>query len=61
MKEKHGEQWQDICRAMGLKNAAGKPEKNVGKQTFSREMFYHLLMKWVAADDQVLFSGMFKQ
>ena len=61
MKKKHGEQWQDICRAMGLKNAAGKPEKNVGKRTFSREMFYHLLMKWVAADDQVLFSGTFKQ
>jgi hypothetical protein len=51
---KHGQRWKEICAIMGLK--LKDEEESAGKiqpVAFMVEMFYHLLTKWVAVDDQV--------
>ena len=50
---KHGHQWKEVCVAMRLKKAEEDSGKQIQRQAFMVDMFYHLLMKWVAVDDQV--------
>jgi hypothetical protein len=54
MDHKHGKLWRQICKSMGLKIGLQALDANGGeRREFSVEMFHHLLMRWVAVDDQV--------
>jgi hypothetical protein len=50
----HHQLWKQICRNMSLKSRHRAHHSVSGDQrVFSAEMFHHLLMRWVAVDDQV--------
>jgi hypothetical protein len=50
---KHGHWWKEVCMVMRLKKAEEDSGKPIQHQAFTVDMFYHLLMKWIAVDDQV--------
>ncbi|KAG2055138.1 hypothetical protein BDR06DRAFT_1046210 [Suillus hirtellus] len=49
---KHGQHWKEICAIMRLKNGDKNSGKQIQQAKFTIEMFYHLLLKWIAVDDQ---------
>jgi len=58
MDTKHGQQWKDACITLGLKNCNSgrlgvEGDGGNSKRTFTIETFHHLLVKWIAVDDQV--------
>ena len=60
LKQKHSKIYEETRRILNLKHAdeltgASSPEC----APFKLEMFYHLLMKWVVADDQVSYISWF--
>ncbi|KAG2059653.1 hypothetical protein BDR06DRAFT_1003235 [Suillus hirtellus] len=49
----HHQLWKQICKNMALKTRHQAHHSIGGEQrVFSLEMFHHLLMRWVAVDDQ---------
>lgn len=55
LKENHLDDWVAECIAKQLKNSEKLKETQTEAERvpFTQEMFKHLLMKWIAVDDQV--------
>lgn len=55
----HEEEWSEACKSEKLKPSwQSLPSKDAGgrQAPFTVERFHHLLLKWIAVDDQVCWS-----
>jgi len=51
----HKEEWAEVCKSGNLKQSQALLSSDAQSAwiPFTLEMFYHLLLKWIAVDDQV--------
>jgi len=49
----HEEEWSEGCKSENLKPSQSLPSKGTKQAPFTVEGFHHLLLKWIAVDDQV--------